>query len=386
MTMSGVVADLDGLPRAIQLLRADDSLSVAPDGFPVLSLLDQSKLPGEESYLFITDWRQVIDAIKTLKVRGAPAIGIAGAALMALRAAEYVFAGLSAPADEQDFDRVFVINEEGFDSDLYLIGMEHAGQMAKKARPTAVNLSTAVDACIDLIRSELACGKEVADIADSLYSFACRLIVEDESRNRKIGAAGAKLLPDNCTILTHCNAGSLATAFYGTALGVVYSAAQQGKIANVYADETRPVCQGSRLTVWELSRADVPVTLICDDMAASVMSSGKVDAVVVGADRIAANGDVANKIGTLGVAVMASHFDIPFYVAAPLETIDLNCKTGEDIPIEQRDASEVLPEPIDGVDVFNPAFDVTPASLVTAIITEAGVLSPDSIAEAIVNG
>ena len=192
--------------------------------------------------------------------------------------------------------------------------------------------------------------------------------------NRAIGANGAALLPQGCRILTHCNAGSLATYYYGTALGVVYAAAEQGKVERVYADETRPVGQGARLTAWELSRAGVPVTLICDNMAASLMAKGEIDAVVVGADRIAANGDVANKIGTYSVAVLAHEHGIPFYVAAPTSTIDRSIPDGSRIPIEQRAPSEVLPDPIPGVDVYNPAFDVTPARYVTAIITEAGIM------------
>ncbi|WP_306812569.1 s-methyl-5-thioribose-1-phosphate isomerase [Adlercreutzia mucosicola] len=180
-------------------------------------------------------------------------------------------------------------------------------------------------------------------------------------------------------MLTHCNAGSLATAFYGTALGVVYAAAEEGLVARVYADETRPVGQGARLTVWELAQAGVPTTLICDNMAATMMAAGLIDAVVVGADRIAANGDAANKIGTLGVAVLARHFGIPFYVAAPVSTVDLDTPDGTAIPIEERDASEVLPAPLSGVSVRNPAFDVTPAELITAVVTERGAVSPADI-------
>ena len=219
-------------------------------------------------------------------------------------------------------------------------------------------------------------------VAEALASLTRRMIAEDEAANRTMGAHGAALLPDGATILTHCNAGSLATAFYGTALGVVYAAAEQGKIARVFADETRPIGQGARLTAWELARAGVPATLICDDMAASLLASGQVDAVVVGADRIAANGDVANKIGTLGVAVAAARFGVPFYVAAPLATVDASVPDGSAIPIEERDPSEVLPVPLAGVDVWNPAFDVTPAELVTAVITEAGVFAPSDVARA----
>ena len=207
-----------------------------------------------------------------------------------------------------------------------------------------------------------------------------RIEREDEKVNRAIGAAGAALVPEHARILTHCNAGSLATVFFGTALGVVYAAAEQGKVERVFADETRPVGQGARLTSWELSRAGVPVTVICDNMAASLMGKGMIDFVVVGADRIAANGDVANKIGTYGVAVLAHHHSIPFYVAAPASTFDVSLPDGSAIPIEERYPSEVLPQPIDGVDVYNPAFDVTPAELISGIITEFGVFPPQDAA------
>lgn len=199
---------------------------------------------------------------------------------------------------------------------------------------------------------------------------------EDETANRAMGAHGAALLPHGARVLTHCNAGSLATAFFGTALGVVYAAAEEGKIERVYADETRPVGQGARLTAWELARAGVPVTLICDNMAASVMAQGLVDAVIVGADRITANGDAANKIGTYGLAVLAKHHGIPLYVVAPTSTIDFSLSEGSQIPIEQRRPEEVLAAPIDGVEVYNPAFDVTPAALISKIITEQGVFDP----------
>lgn len=342
-------------------------------------LLDQSRLPENEVFLFVTDWRQVIEAINTLKVRGAPAIGIAGAALMTLRAAEFVFATQDTPSDEEDFDRVFVIDKQAQDVELYKIGLEYAAEMALKTRPTAVSLQKALKACLDLIHEEIETCQEISVIANRLYEFTSNLIIEDENRNRMIGFNGAKLLKDNSTILTHCNAGSLATAYFGTALGIVYTAFDQGKLKHVFIDETRPVCQGSRLSAWELSRAGVSGTLICDDMAASVMSQGKIDAVIVGADRIAANGDVANKIGTCGVAIMANYFNIPFYVAAPNETIDVNTKNGAQIPIEQRNESEISKTPLEGIEIYNPAFDVTPSNLITAIITETGVYKPQDI-------
>lgn len=376
--------NIDNLPRTIQFIRSDDSIPYVPNGFPVLVLLDQTKLPYEEERLFITDWRQVIDCIKHLRVRGAPAIGIAGAAAVALRAAEFVYAqGDNERSGAIDFERVFIIDETDFDPELYRMAMEYSGRMIKQARPTAVNLAHGVDACMQIMEEGLAAGNGPRAIAGQLFEHVCAMIEADVRANRAIGANGSALLGSGSRVLTHCNAGSLATAFYGTALGVIYSAASEGKIERVYADETRPVGQGARLTVWELSRAGVPATLICDNMAASIMAQGLIDAVIVGADRIAANGDVANKIGTLGVAIAAHRFGVPFYVAAPSSTIDPAAQTGADIPIEQRDPSEVLPQPIAGVDVLNPAFDITPASLVGRIITEKGVFKAQDIINAL---
>ena len=376
--------NLDNIPRTIFVERADASQSPIPEGFPILVILDQTKLPREVAYVYMTDWREAIDCIKQLKVRGAPAVGIAGAAAVMLRSAEFVYAsGDDGRNDAWDFERVFVIDEAEFDPALYDMSMSYAGDMIKGARPTAVNLAWAVDAALSIVKEELVGGSDPQIIEERLYEFVQTLIDEDETANREIGRLGASLLPDDATVLTHCNAGSLATAFYGTALGVVYAAAEDKGVRRVYADETRPVGQGSRLTSWELAQAGVPVTLICDDMAASVMATGDVDAVLVGADRIAANGDVANKIGTLGVAILAKHFGIPFYVAAPTSSIDGTLVSGEGIPIEQRDGAEVLAEPIDGVDVLNPAFDVTPASLVTKIITERGIFDPAHIKDAL---
>lgn len=376
--------NLQNIPRTIFVERADVAESPIPEGFPIVAILDQTKLPSEVAYIYMTDWREVIDCIKELKVRGAPAIGIAGAAAVMLRSAEFVYAaGDDARNDAWDFERVFVIDETAFDPALYEMAMTYSGTMIKKARPTAVNLAWAVDGALSIVKEELAGGSDPQVIEERLYEFVQTLIAEDEAANREIGRLGAELLPDDATVLTHCNAGSLATAFYGTALGVVYAAAEGRGIKRVYADETRPVGQGARLTAWELAQAGVPVTLICDDMAATVMAHEGVDAVVVGADRIAANGDVANKIGTLGVAILAKHFGIPFYVAAPTSSIDASLGSGDAIPIEQRDGAEVLSDPIGGVDVLNPAFDVTPASLVTKIITERGVFDPASIGEAV---
>ncbi len=260
--------------------------------------------------------------------------------------------------------------------------LERACDEIAHARPTAVNLAWACKRALAVACAHLDAGEGPAAVAEALYDFVKDMEADDEATNRAIGRAGAALLAPGSAVLTHCNAGSLGTAFYGTALGIVYAAAEQGRIARVYADETRPVGQGARLTTWELSRAGVPVTLICDDMAASVMAAGEIAAVLVGADRIAANGDVANKIGTYGVAVLAHHHGIPFYVAAPTSTIDFALASGAEIPIEQRDAREVLPAPMEGVDVLNPAFDVTPADLVTKIVTERGVFAPGELAGA----
>lgn len=348
-----MILNLGNLPRTIWVEMSG--------GAPVAGFVDQRRLPGELVLVRTADWREMVDAVKTLAVRGAPAIGVAGAAAVMLAAFEY--------AERPDFDD----------------HLEKAARVIAEARPTAVNLSWGVRRAQEAAREARTAGKTAAETAEALYELSEALIAEDEAVNRRIGAHGTALLralaetgavgrPLN--ILTHCNAGSLATAFYGTALGVVYAAAQEGLVNRVFADETRPVNQGARLTVWELARAGVPVTLQCDDMAPSLMAEGQVDAVIVGADRIAANGDAANKVGTLGLAIMARHFQIPFYVAAPKSTIDCTTKSGSSIPIEERDPAEVLAEPIPGVAVRNPAFDVTPYDLITAIITEDGVWKP----------
>lgn len=458
-----VLLTLENLPRTIAVERVN--------GMPQVVMVDQRRLPGELAYLRTSDWRTVIDAVKTLAVRGAPALGVAGAAVVMLRAFEFVAANeadtqaaascqtasedvyaclmcqrgpratqdsegpqngseslvvddgettkdafgstrealaeaVRAEGDESvvatacaepaepaepaaapaartftcealDAHRTFVLDERAFDPELFSMALDFAGNLVKNARPTAVNLGWGVDRALAVARKALEEGKGPQAVADALYQCVVDLVTEDEAVNRAIGRNGANRLRSlsetkgrPLRVLTHCNAGSLATAFYGTALGVIYAAAEEGLIERVYADETRPVGQGARLTSWELAQAGVPVTLICDNMAASVMAQGLVDAVVVGADRITANGDAANKIGTLGVAVLAKHFGIPFYVAAPTSTIDAAMATGVDIPIEERDPSEVLSEPIPGVAVYNPAFDVTPADLITAVITE----------------
>lgn len=341
---------LDNLPRSIELVHAED-------GAPELVLLDQRLFPREVSYLKIRSWEVVVDAIKNLAVRGAPAIGVAGAAAIAL----------------------WIASEGAKPTDLAAVADKVAN-----ARPTAVNLSWAVKKTCEVATRELE-GKDLITekSIEALFDYVKLLEQEDEQTNRAIGTYGASLLKRPSRVLTHCNAGSLATVFFGTALGVIYTAAEQGNILHVYADETRPVGQGARLTSWELARAGVPVTVICDNMAASLMAQGKVDAVFVGADRVARNGDAANKIGTYGVAVLANYHHIPFYVCAPFSTIDPAIEDGSQIPIEQRAACEVMAEPIDGVEVWNPAFDVTPASLITGIVTERGVFAPKDLEAAL---
>lgn len=359
--VAGDIPGLARLPRSVELVRGEG-------GAAELVYLDQRLLPGEVTFCHTRSWREVVDAIKTLAVRGAPAIGVAGAAAVALWAANDPAARCT-------------------EADEFVRRLHEAAAEIASARPTAVNLAWAVErlerCARDAVASGAARGEALcAALVDELFAEVKELEAQDEAANRAIGANGAALIEPESRILTHCNAGSLATVFYGTALGVVYAAAAQGKVRRVYADETRPVGQGARLTAWELSRAGIPVTLICDNMAASLMARGEVDAVVVGADRIAANGDAANKIGTYGVAVLAAHHGIPFYVAAPASTVDASLASGAEIPIEERSAEEVLPCAPEGVDIWNPAFDVTPAELITAIITDCGVFAPGQIAEA----
>ncbi len=328
---------MENLPHSVELVRSEEGA--------VFRYINERLLPDVLQIEETKDWRKVVHAIKTLEVRGAPAIGLAGAAALALWA-EY---------DKKD---CIAASEE-----------------IATARPTAVNLRWAVNRALDSIS-----GLPEDKVADNLFNLVKQMEAEDEETNRAIGKNGSALLGAHTRVLTHCNAGSLATFYYGTALGVVYSAAAEGKIDHVYADETRPVGQGARLTVWELAQVGIPTTLICDNMAASLMAQGKVDAVLVGADRIARNGDAANKIGTYGVAVLAKEHGIPFYVAAPFSTIDATLNEGSEIEIEQRSSSEVLPRQIAGVDVWNPAFDVTPARLITKIVTEKGSFLPTELA------
>jgi methylthioribose-1-phosphate isomerase len=319
-------------------------------------MIDQRRLPGEEVYLRCRHHSEVAAAIRDMAVRGAPAIGVAAALGIAL--------GVRNSREEGEALRAT------FDS----ICKEMAA-----TRPTAVNLFWAIDRMRRRFAAEEAGGG--AALRDGLLDEARAIEDEDVAACRRIGDLGAELIPERARVLTHCNAGALATAGYGTALGVIRSAARQGKIRNVLADETRPYLQGARLTAWELARDGIPTTLIADSMAGHLMARGEVDAVVVGADRIAANGDVANKIGTYTVAVLARENGVPFYVAAPVSTIDLRTPSGDSITIEERPADEVThhggrrlaPE---GVAVRNPAFDVTPHRYVTAIVCERGVARP----------
>jgi methylthioribose-1-phosphate isomerase len=316
--------------------------------------IDQTKLPTEESYVTCRTYEEVADAIKTMVVRGAPALGVAAGMGVALgvRGSK----ATSAPELKRDFDEI-----------CRVIGA---------TRPTAVNLFWGIRRMQDKF-ADLQ-GKSVQQIKDEMVAEAQRMHVEDIAANQAMGKHGAVLLPASGGVLTHCNAGALATAGYGTALGVIRAAVESGKQLHIFADETRPFLQGSRLTAWELMKDNIPTTLISDSMAGAMMSQGKINAVVVGADRIAANGDVANKIGTYTVAILAKEHGIPFYVAAPIATVDLNTADGSQIPIEQRASTEVThlagkQIAPDGVGVENPAFDVTPSKYVTAIITERGV-------------
>ena len=317
-------------------------------------MIDQRLLPAREVYNLYRTHEEVAEAIRTMVVRGAPAIGVAAAMGIALGVARLK------PAPQADLD-------SAFQSICKTLG---------GTRPTAVNLFYAIERMTGVYEAHR--GKALGDIQEGLRKEALRMHAEDIDINQRMGAHGQSLLPQKGTVLTHCNAGALATAGFGTALGVIRAAVAAGKAIDVFADETRPFLQGSRLTAWELSRDNIPVTLITDNMAGYFMGKRRIQAVIVGADRIAANGDVANKIGTYSVAILARAHKIPFYVAAPMSTIDFNTATGSDIPIEQRSTREVLefagaPIAPPSVQAENPAFDVTPAEYVSAIITENGV-------------
>jgi len=316
--------------------------------------IDQTKLPTEETYVTCTTHEQIADVIRNMVVRGAPAIGVAAAMGVALGIQNSK--ATTVPALESDLNSI--------------------AEIIAATRPTAVNLFWGIRRMRDKFDSLKS--RSIPEIKSALVEEGQRMHAEDIAANQAMGRHGATLMPDRGGVLTHCNAGALATAGYGTALGVIRAAVEQGKKIHVYADETRPFLQGSRLTAWELMKDGIPTTVISDNMAGAMMKQGKIGAIAVGADRIAANGDVANKIGTYTVAVLAREHGIPFYVAAPFSTIDLATPDGSKIPIEQRNVKEVthiagrqmVP---DGVSIENPAFDVTPAKYVSAIITERGI-------------
>jgi methylthioribose-1-phosphate isomerase len=330
-------------------------MSIKPLNWPgeTLRLLYQTRLPAEEVWLELSDYREVIAAIRDMRVRGAPAIGIAGAYAVALAATEFAH----------------------MEAQSFLVELAAAADSIAGTRPTGANLGWAVRRMLDVAN-----GAETPRAAViMLINEAVRLQNEDEAANLAIGRLGAALLPPHGAVLTHCNAGALATAGYGTALGVVRSAWADGKLSRVFATETRPLLQGSRLTAWELSRSGIDTTILPDSAAGQLMRRGEVQSIVVGADRIAANGDVANKIGTYSLAVLAMENGVPFYVAAPTSTIDTELPNGDAIPIEERDASEVTHLggtriAAEGVGALNPAFDITPNRFVKAIITEQKIL------------
>jgi methylthioribose-1-phosphate isomerase len=316
--------------------------------------IDQTKLPTEETYVTCKTYEQVAAAITTMVVRGAPAIGVAAAM------------GIALGVKNSKAETVGELKRD----------LDHICDVIGQTRPTAVNLFWAIRRMQE--KFERVRIRPLAQIKQDLVEEAQRMHAEDIAANQAMGRHGATLMPSEGGVLTHCNAGALATAGYGTALGVIRAAVESGKKIHVYADETRPFLQGSRLTAWELMKDGIPTTVISDNMAGAMMKQGKIDAIVVGADRIAANGDVANKIGTYTVAVLAKENGIPFYVAAPISTVDLACPDGSKIPIEQRNAKEVThiagkQMTPDGVLIENPAFDVTPAKYVNAIVTERGI-------------
>ncbi len=330
------------------------TLEWTPEG---VNFLDQTKLPHEETYVLAKDYKEVARAIKDMIVRGAMAIGVSAAM------------GVALGIERSNATTIAELDKE----------VEVICDTLAKTRPTAVNLFWGIAQVRELYNELAARRTAIPEIKRQVVALAKRLYDEDIANLRRLGAFGAELLPARGTVLTHCNAGALAACGYGSALGVIRAAVEAGKKIDVFADETRPFNQGTRLTAWELLKDNIPTTLICDNMAGYFMGQGRIQAVIVGADRIAANGDTANKIGTYGVAILAKEHGIPFYVAAPFNTIDPETPNGQGIPIEQRDAREVThahgrrvtPE---GVAIENPAFDVTPARYIAAIITERGVL------------
>ena len=320
-------------------------------------MIDQRKLPAQEVYVTCKTPKDVARAIKTMVIRGAPAIGVAAAMGIAL--------GMK--------------KSKALGTKQFAVELNKIGDLMAGTRPTAVNLFWAIDRMKRSLGAGVEAGESVTELKTRLEREAIAIHDEDVASCRAMGKFGAEVVPAHARILTHCNAGALATAGYGTALGVIRAAAEQGKVEQVFADETRPFLQGARLTAWELVRDHVPTTIITESMAGPMMRAGGIDFIVVGADRIAANGDFANKVGTYTVAMMAQAHNVPFYVAAPLSTIDLSTATGDAIPIEQRNAREmthvgsirIAPE---GASVWNPAFDVTPHHLVSGIITEKGIV------------
>lgn len=347
-----------------------------------LELIDQTLLPGREEIIRLRTVDAVVEAIGTLRVRGAPAIGVAGAYGL-LVAIEEAFGG-DGPVFHSRVPEEPTSGEGGVaqraswpDCNELVRALEGAAKRITAVRPTAANLSWAVRRAMHVVREQ----HTAADLLRALLAECDAILCEDLRMCRALGAHGAALIGDGSSILTHCNTGGLATSGFGTALGIVFAAVAGGRTVRVYADETRPLLQGARLTAWECRRAGIPVTVLVDGAAASLFAAGRVDCVIVGADRIAANGDTANKVGTLAVAVLANRYGVPFYVAAPSSTIDASRQSGADIPIEQRDAEEVLQfagtlvAPGD-INVYNPAFDVTPANLISGIITERGVTLP----------
>ncbi len=323
----------------------------------VLKLIDQTKLPTQKIYVECTTYMEVAGAIKNMIVRGAPAIGVTAAYGIAIGAR-----AIKTQSKSQ-----------------FIKDIEEICNIMRSTRPTAVNLFWAVDRIYKTALSHME--RSLDEIKEAIQNEAIKMDSEDVEVNKAIGKNGLNLIKDNFTILTHCNAGALATCDYGTALGVIRAAHDAGKNINVYADETRPYLQGARLTAWELAQDGIPVTLICDNMAGHFMKSGIIDCVIVGADRIAVNGDTANKIGTYSVAVLAHENKIPFYVAAPLSTIDFSTESGDGIPIEERLSSEVtqimgIQIAPSGIKVANPSFDVTPNKYISAIITEKGIIYP----------
>ena len=330
------------------------TLEWLPEG---VNFLDQTRLPLEETYVLARDYKQVAAVIRDMIVRGAMAIGVAGAM------------GVALGIDRSQADSIAALNEE----------VAVICDTLAATRPTAVNLFWGIGQIRELYNTLAAANSPIPQIKEAVVARARQMYDEDIANCRRLGALGAELLPREGTVLTHCNAGALAACGYGSALGVIRAAVERGHAIEVFADETRPYLQGARLTAWELMKDNIPTTVLCDNMSAHLMGQGRIQAVIVGADRIAANGDTANKIGTYGVSILAKEHGIPFYVAAPWNTIDPATPTGKEIPIEQRDPREVTHSngrqmTPHGVRIENPAFDVTPAKYISAIITERGVL------------